>query len=367
MILVTGGAGFIGANFIRHWFENSDEGIITLDALTYAGDLRRLSDIRERHFHFIKGDIADAALLERIFAEHKPRAVIHFAAETHVDRSISGPGSFVQTNVIGTFRLLEAVEEYWRQLSGAEKRDFRFLHISTDEVFGALGPSDQPFSEVTPYAPNSPYSASKASSDHFVRAFHKTYGLPTLITNCSNNYGPYQYPEKLIPLMILNALSGRPLPVYGDGLQIRDWLHVADHCEAIRIVLQDGDPGTTYCIGGDSETANITIVTEICSILNDIAPLERNREAKAVMLSQGLIGSQYEELITFIADRPGHDRRYAVDFSKIANDLNWGPKTDFRLGLRTTVEWYLEHHDWMSVEAEGEFKVWRSKQYGNAR
>ncbi len=348
MILVTGGAGFIGANFVLDWIAASGEPLVNLDKLTYAGNLGSLAALaRDARHRFVRGDIADRALLERIFGEERPRAVVHFAAESHVDRSIHGPAAFVQTNVVGTFELLEAARAHWQRLEGEERAGFRFLHVSTDEVYGSLGPSDPAFSETTPYAPNSPYSASKAASDHLVRAYHHTYGLPTLTTNCSNNYGPFQFPEKLIPLVISNALEGKPLPVYGDGQQVRDWLYVGDHCEAIRVVLARGRPGETYNIGGDSERRNIDVVHAICDALQGA----RSR------------AGGYRGLVTHVADRPGHDRRYAIDAGKIRGELAWRPRETFESGLARTVRWYLDHAAWVAQVKSGEYRQWLEVNY----
>jgi dTDP-glucose 4,6-dehydratase len=321
MILVTGGAGFIGSNFVLSTLEASGEPIVNLDKLTYAGNLRNLEALRNDSRHvFVQGDICDRALVRQLLNQYKPRAIVHFAAESHVDRSIAGPAAFIETNVVGTFSLLEEARVF--------SREIRFLHVSTDEVYGSLGPDDPAFTETTPYAPNSPYAASKAAADHLVRAYHHTYGLPTLTTNCSNNYGPHQFPEKLIPLMITNALAGKPLPVYGDGRNVRDWLYVLDHCEAVRAVLERGRIGETYNIGGAAERANIDLVRKICSLLDEANPRRAGK---------------YAELISFVTDRPGHDRRYAIDASKIARELGWRPREDFESGLAKTVGWYLEH------------------------
>ncbi len=341
-ILVTGGAGFIGSNFVRQWIAEERSPLVNLDKLTYAGNLDSLAEV-EGHprYAFVQGDIGDSPLVARLLAEHRPRAIVHFAAESHVDRSIDGPAAFVETNVVGTFRLLEAARRHWCGLPEPERAAFRFLHVSTDEVYGALGPSGK-FTETTPYAPNSPYSASKAASDHFVRAYHHTFGLPVLVTNCSNNYGPYQFPEKLIPLMILNALEGRPLPVYGDGQQVRDWLYVEDHCRAIRAVLARGTPGEVYNIGGDCERANLDVVRSICRIVDDLRP--------------GLPHAPCWSLVTYVTDRPGHDRRYAIDASKIRGQLGWQPQECFESGLRRTVAWYLEHRDWVERITSGKYR-----------
>ena len=352
MILVTGAAGFIGANFVLDWFTQSDEPVINLDKLTYAGNMQSLASLKGKPNHiFVHGDIGDRALLQRLLAEHKPRAVVNFAAESHVDRSIHGPEDFIQTNVVGTFHLLESVRTYWGSLDTEAKAAFRFLHVSTDEVYGTLGPADAPFTETTPFAPNSPYSASKASSDHLVRAYHHTYGLPVLTTNCSNNYGPYHFPEKLIPLMIVNALAGKPLPVYGDGMQVRDWLFVKDHCSAIRRVLEAGVPGETYNVGGWNEKPNIEIVNTVCALLNEMSP---RRDGKA-----------YADQITYVTDRPGHDRRYAIDASKIHRELGWKPAETFETGIRKTVRWYLDNQTWVQQVQSGEYRQWMDQQYGN--
>jgi dTDP-glucose 4,6-dehydratase len=351
MILVTGAAGFIGSNFVIDWLANHSEGIINLDKLTYAGNLENLKELQGNANHiFVQGDIGDRALLDRLLAEHKPRAVVNFAAESHVDRSIHGPGEFIQTNVVGTFHLLEAVRAHWGQLADAAKSGFRFLHVSTDEVFGTLGPDDAPFSETTSYAPNSPYSASKASSDHLVRAYHHTYGLPVLTTNCSNNYGPYHFPEKLIPLVIVNALAGKPLPIYGDGQQVRDWLFVKDHCSAIRRVLEAGLPGETYNVGGWNEMTNLDIVNKVCGLLDELRPRAD--------------GQPYAAQITYVKDRPGHDRRYAIDARKIHRELGWKPAETFESGIRKTVQWYLENPDWVSHVQSGAYRNWIGQQYG---
>jgi dTDP-glucose 4,6-dehydratase len=341
-IVVTGGAGFIGCNFVRQWLAEEKSAVVNLDKLTYAGNLDSLEDLRDDSRHvFVHGDIGDGALTARLLSEHRPAAVVNFAAESHVDRSIDGPAEFVQTNVVGTFCLLEAARMYWTQLAEPEKSAFRFVHVSTDEVYGSLGPAGK-FTECTPYAPNSPYSASKAASDHFVRAYCHTYGLPVLITNCSNNYGPYQFPEKLIPLMILNALEGKPLPVYGDGQQIRDWLFVEDHCRAIRAVLAGGTPGEVYNIGGDSERANLDVVRTICAIVDELRPNLRHRPCSS--------------LITYVKDRPGHDRRYAIDAGKIRSALGWTPRENFDSGLRRTIQWYLDHPEWVDRITSGKYR-----------
>ena len=342
-ILVTGGAGFIGSNFIRCVLQSRpDCRIINLDALTYAGNPESLADIPEgARYRFVQGDICDGELLERLLVEEQPSAIVHFAAESHVDRSIDGPAAFVQTNVIGTFILLEATRKWWRELAPELREVFRFLHVSTDEVYGSLGATGL-FTEETPYAPNSPYSASKAASDHFVRAYHHTYGLPVLTTNCSNNYGPYQFPEKLIPLMILNALAGKPLPVYGDGMQVRDWLYVEDHCRAILKVLDRGQLGETYNIGGHNEMANIQIVNTLCALLDELRPRPD--------------GKPYTEQITYVTDRPGHDRRYAIDAGKIGRELGWTPVETFATGIRKTVEWYLQNSTWCERITTGKYR-----------
>ena len=348
MILITGGAGFIGANFVLGALAVDGEPLLTLDKLTYAGNLRNLAALRGDPRHrFVQGDINDRALVRRLLAEHRPRAIVHFAAESHVDRSIHGPGDFVQTNVLGTFSLLEEARAHWSALPGAERDAFRFLHVSTDEVYGSLGPHDPAFSETTPYAPNSPYSASKAGSDHLVRAWHHTYGLPVLTTNCSNNYGPCQFPEKLIPLMIHNALAGKPLPVYGDGLNVRDWLYVGDHCAAIREVLARGRPGEVYNIGGESEMKNIDVVRTLCALLAEARPR----------------AGGYEDLITFVQDRPGHDRRYAIDARKLRAELGWRPSETFASGMRKTVMWYLQNQDWVAEVTSGAYRAWTDMNY----
>jgi dTDP-glucose 4,6-dehydratase len=349
MILVTGGAGFIGSNFVIDWLAASGEPVVNLDKLTYAGNLANLASLAhdERHV-FVHGDIADRELLDRLFATREPRAVVHFAAESHVDRSIHGPAAFVRTNVVGTFELLEAARSYWQCLGPERKAGFRFLHVSTDEVYGSLGETDAPFSETTPYAPNSPYSASKAGSDHLVRAYHHTYGLPAVTTHCSNNYGPYQFPEKLIPLMIANALEGQALPVYGDGRQVRDWLYVGDHCEAIRVALASATPGETYNIGGNAERRNIDVVHALCDTLQSLRPREGG----------------YRALVTSVADRPGHDRRYAIDAAKIRASLGWTPRETFETGLAKTVRWYLDHAQWVAQVKSGEYRQWLETNYG---
>jgi dTDP-glucose 4,6-dehydratase len=339
VILVTGGAGFIGGAFVRQWLGAESTRLINLDALTYAGNLDSLESVQaDPSYTFVHGDINDGPLVAELLREHEPRAIVHFAAESHVDRSIDGPAAFIQTNVVGTCTLLDAAMKHWRELSAEARERFRFLHVSTDEVYGSLGPTGA-FSETTRYSPNSPYSASKAASDHFVRAYQHTFGLPTLITNCSNNYGPFQFPEKLIPLMILNAVEGKPLPVYGDGMQIRDWLYVDDHCEAIRTVLARGTPGETYNIGGNSERANIEIVKTICSIVDRLRPDLAHRPC--------------EGLLKYVKDRPGHDRRYAIDASKIKRELGWEPKQNLKTGLEATVRWYLDNPTWIGRITSG--------------
>ncbi|NCA11344.1 dTDP-glucose 4,6-dehydratase [bacterium] len=351
MILVTGGAGFIGSNFVLDWFAAGDEPVVNLDRLTYAGNARNLAALEGDSRHrFVRGDIADRALVAWLLAEHRVRAIVHFAAESHVDRSIHGPAEFVDTNVVGTFRLLEAARAHWAALPAGERDAFRFLHVSTDEVFGTLGPDDPPFRETTPYQPNSPYAASKAASDHLVRAHHHTYGLPVLVTNCSNNYGPWQFPEKLIPLVIANALAGKPLPIYGDGRQVRDWLYVGDHCAAIRRTLEAGRPGEVYCVGGSSELPNLQVVHALCDALDAARPRADGRS--------------YREQITFVKDRPGHDRRYAIDARKIAAELGWRPSETFTSGLARTVRWYLDHQDWVADVTSGGYRDWIAKHYG---
>lgn len=341
-ILVTGGVGFIGCNFVRQWLEDERTPLINLDKLTYAANLDSIADLLENPRHrFIHGDIGDGPLVEHVLAEYRPKAIVNFAAESHVDRSIDGPAVFVETNVVGTFRLLETARKYWSGLPESARSQFRFLHVSTDEVYGSLGRTGR-FSETTPYAPHSPYSASKAASDHFVRAYYHTYGLPVLITNCSNNYGPYQFPEKLIPLIILNALEGKPLPVYGDGLQIRDWLYVGDHCRALRTVLAKAEPGQGYNIGGNCERANVDVVRTICDIVDRLRP--------------GLPHSPCRQLITHVADRPGHDRRYAIEADKIRRELGWEPKENFESGLEHTVRWYLNNSSWVKRVNSGAYR-----------
>lgn len=350
MILVTGGAGFIGANFVLDWLALNDEPVINLDKLTYAGNLETLASLQGDARHvFIQGDIGDQSLLTRLLADHRPRAVIHFAAESHVDRSIQGADEFIQTNVVGTFRLLEAVRAHWASLPEAEKNAFRFLHVSTDEVYGSLAPDAPAFTENRAYEPNSPYSASKAASDHLVRAWHHTHGLPVLTTHCSNNYGPYHFPEKLIPLMIVNALAGKQLPVYGDGMQVRDWLYVKDHCSAIRRVLETGAPGETYNVGGWNEKPNIEIVHAICALLDELRPRAD--------------GASYATQITHVKDRPGHDRRYAVDARKLETELGWKPAETFETGIRKTVIWYLAHTEWVAHVQSGAYRQWVTSHY----
>ncbi len=350
-ILVTGGAGFIGSNFVHHWLGQSDETLINLDALTYAGNLGNLARwAGDAHHVFVKGDIGDRALVDQLLQSHQPRAVINFAAESHVDRSIHGPADFIQTNVVGTFHLLEAVRAYWLGLGAAPQTDFRFLHVSTDEVYGSLAPTEAPFVETRAFEPNSPYSASKAASDHLVRAWHHTYGLPVLTTNCSNNYGPYHFPEKLIPLVIHNALAGKPLPIYGDGQQIRDWLYVQDHCSAIARVLQAGVPGQTYNVGGWNEKPNLDVVHTICQLLDQMRPRSD--------------GVSYAEQITFVTDRPGHDRRYAIDARKIERELGWRPAESFESGIRKTIAWYLDNAEWVAQVTSGAYRQWVGQHYG---
>jgi dTDP-glucose 4,6-dehydratase len=350
MILVTGGAGFIGANFVLDWLAAGGEPVVNLDKLTYAGNLGNLAALAHDARHvFVRGDIGDRALVAALLTQHRPRAIVNFAAESHVDRSIHGPADFIATNVVGTFALLETVHAWWAMLADGESRAFRFLHVSTDEVYGSLGPGDPPFTETTPYAPNSPYSASKAASDHLVRAWHHTYGLPVVTTNCSNNYGPRQFPEKLIPLMIVNALGGKPLPVYGDGGNVRDWLYVGDHCAAIRTALAVGRPGETYAVGGNAEMANLVVVRTICEILAELRP-----------------GRDYDSQIAFVTDRPGHDRRYAIDASKIRRELHWTPAETFATGMRRTVEWYLDNGDWLETVMSGEYHKWITQNYATA-
>ncbi len=350
MILVTGGAGFIGSNFVLDWLGESDEPVLNLDVLTYAGNLENLKSLEndERHI-FVKGDIGDSVLVANILEKYQPRAIINFAAESHVDRSIHGPESFIQTNIVGTFRLLEAARYYWGKLDPTSRRDFRFLHVSTDEVYGSLAKTEPAFKETNSYEPNSPYSASKAASDHLVRAYHHTYGLPVLTTNCSNNYGPYHFPEKLIPLMIVNGLAGKSLPIYGDGQQIRDWLYVKDHCAAIRRVLNDGTVGEVYNIGGWNEKANIDVVNTVCPLLDELSPR--------------LDGKTYRDQITYVQDRPGHDRRYAIDATKIEAQLGWRPVETFETGMLKTVQWYLDNEAWVNNVQTGSYRDWISENY----
>lgn len=354
MILVTGGAGFIGANFVLDWLSERAEPLVNLDKLTYAGNLMNLQSVAEDpRYSFVKGDIGDRVLVRDVLRRFQVRAVVNFAAESHVDRSIHGPEDFIQTNLVGSFHLLEEVRGYWQELAAEERAAFRFLHVSTDEVYGSLGPDDAAFSETTAYAPNSPYSASKAGSDHLIRSYHHTYGLPTLTTNCSNNYGPYQFPEKLIPLMIRNALCGEPLPVYGDGLNVRDWLYVTDHCKAIGAVLDRGRPGEVYNIGGCSEMTNLEVVRSVCAVLDELAP--------------PLPGGARDRLITFVKDRPGHDRRYAIDARKIERELDWSPVESFDSGIRKTIRWYLDNQDWVDAVTSGEYQNWMALNYEAAR
>ncbi len=350
MILVTGGAGFIGANFVLDWLAQSDEPVLNLDKLTYAGNPENLASLQgDSRYLFVQGDIGDAPLVERLLAQHQPRAVINFAAESHVDRSIHGPEDFIQTNVVGTMRLLQSVRAYWQALTDAQRTEFRFLHVSTDEVYGSLAPTDPAFTEGNKLEPNSPYSASKAASDHLVRAWLHTYGLPVLTTNCSNNYGPLHFPEKLIPLIIVNALAGKPLPVYGDGLQVRDWLYVKDHCSAIRRVLAAGRVGEIYNVGGWNEKPNIEIVKTICTLLDELRPKSD--------------GSSYQTQITYVQDRPGHDRRYAIDASKIESELGWKPAETFATGIRKTVQWYLDNQTWVTHVQSGAYRDWVQTNY----
>jgi dTDP-glucose 4,6-dehydratase len=351
MIFITGGAGFIGSNFVIDWLAGSDEPVLNLDKLTYAGNLANLAGLHgDRRHVFVQGDIGDVAVVRRLLQEHRPRAVLNFAAESHVDRSIHGPEDFIQTNIVGTFHLLESVREYWGALAAQEKAAFRFLQVSTDEVYGSLGKDEPAFSESHRYEPNSPYSASKAASDHLVRAYHHTYGLPVLTTNCSNNYGPYHFPEKLIPLCIHNALAGKPLPVYGDGQQIRDWLYVKDHCSAIRRVLEAGQVGEVYNVGGWNEKANLAVVHTLCDILDAFSPRAD--------------GQSYRSQITFVADRPGHDRRYAIDAGKLERELGWRPAETFDTGIRKTVRWYLDNQEWVKNVTSGAYRDWVGKHYG---
>jgi dTDP-glucose 4,6-dehydratase len=351
VILVTGGAGFIGSNFVLGWIAAERAPVVNLDKLTYAGNLDNLAALRDDARHrFVTGDINDRALVGRLLREHRPRAIVHFAAESHVDRSIHGPGDFIQANTVGTYSLLEEARAYWSGLKDNERADFRFLHVSTDEVYGSLGADAPPFTEATPYAPNSPYAASKAASDHLVRSYHHTYGLPTLTTNCSNNYGPYQFPEKLIPLMVINAIAGKPLPVYGDGKNVRDWLYVGDHCEAVRLVLRRGRAGETYNIGGNAEKTNLEVVHAICEVLDELRP--------------DPLVTRHSSLVTFVPDRPGHDRRYAMNAGKIRDELGWAPRERFETGLRKTVQWYLDHMDWLGGVTSGAYRNWIDLNYG---
>jgi dTDP-glucose 4,6-dehydratase len=353
MIFVTGGAGFIGSNFVLDWIAAAGEPVVNLDKLTYAGNLENLQALADDPRHeFVRGDIGDSRLVGELLARLAPRAIVNFAAESHVDRSIDSPGTFIETNVVGTFRLLEAVRAYWGGLQGQARSDFRFLHVSTDEVYGSLEPAAPAFSETHRYEPNSPYSASKAASDHLVRAYHHTYGLPVVTTNCSNNYGPFHFPEKLIPLIIVNALAGKPLPVYGDGMQVRDWLYVGDHCSAIRRVLEAGRTGETYNVGGGNEMHNIDIVRKVCGLLDALRPRQD--------------GARYAAQITFVKDRPGHDRRYAIDARKIESELGWKPAETFESGIRKTVEWYLGHSDWVQRVQSGAYREWVARQYATA-
>ena len=350
MILVTGGAGFIGANFVLDWLASVGEPVVNLDKLTYAGNLENLASLQGDPRHvFVQADIADSERVRDLLVQHQPRAVVNFAAESHVDRSIHGPEDFIQTNIVGTFRLLETVRAYWGDVSGQDKASFRFLHVSTDEVYGSLAASDPAFTETHRYEPNSPYSASKAASDHLVRAYHHTYGLPVLTTNCSNNYGPYHFPEKLIPLMIVNALAGKPLPVYGDGMQVRDWLYVKDHCSAIRRVLDAGRVGEVYNVGGWNEMPNIEIVQKVCAVLDAMRPRADGRS--------------YRDQISYVADRPGHDRRYAIDARKLENELGWRPAETFETGIRKTVRWYLDNPQWVAHVQSGAYRDWVKIQY----
>ncbi len=351
-ILVTGGAGFIGSNFVMQWLARESAPLINLDRLTYAGHLSSLASVANHaRYHFVRGDINDRELLARLFREHRPAAVVHFAAESHVDRSITGPEEFIRTNIHGTFMLLAEAKSYFDSLSAEDRTRFRFLHVSTDEVYGSLGPNDLPFTESTAYAPNSPYAASKAASDHLVRAWFHTYKLPTLTTNCSNNYGPFQLPEKLIPLMVRNALLGEKLPVYGDGQNVRDWLYVEDHCDAIRCVLRNGTPGETYNIGGRSERRNLDVVKTICAVIDELCPESPFQP--------------HANLINFVTDRPGHDWRYAIDCSRIEQELNWKPQVSFEDGIRKTVAWYLEHQDWVASVTDSDYRSWIAAQYAS--
>jgi dTDP-glucose 4,6-dehydratase len=347
-IVVTGGAGFIGSNFVLQWLAEQQTHVTVFDNLTYAGNLENLTSVeKDKRYHFVLGDIVDGGSMRQLLDEQRPGAVVHFAAESHVDRSILGPAEFIRTNIEGTFQLLEAVRGYWSELPAPQQRAFRFLHVSTDEVYGSLTPADPAFTEETPYAPNSPYSASKAASDHLVRAYYHTYGLPVLTTNCSNNYGPHQFPEKLIPLVVLNALEGLPIPVYGDGQNVRDWLYVTDHCDGIRTVLKRGVPGQTYNIGGRQEMSNLDLVRQICIVLDELKPAEK----------------PYASLITFVKDRPGHDRRYAINTSKIERELGWQPRETFAGGLRKTIQWYLDNPEWVEHVTSGTYREWINLQY----
>jgi dTDP-glucose 4,6-dehydratase len=349
-IIVTGAAGFIGSNFVLNWFEGQDEKVIALDKLTYAGNLENLKSVEtNKNYEFVQGDIGDSKLISELLQKHQPRAIVNFAAESHVDRSIHGPDEFMLTNIMGTYRMLNAVRLFYDELSDVDQKNFRFLHVSTDEVYGTLSATDLAFKETNKYEPNSPYSASKASSDHLVRAWHHTYGLPVLTTNCSNNYGPYHFPEKLIPLCISKALQGQDLPIYGDGQQVRDWLYVVDHCKAIATVLEKGVVGETYNIGGWNEKANLEVVNILCDLLDEIKPRQD--------------GKSYREQITFVKDRPGHDRRYAIDATKIANELGWKPEETFETGIRKTVHWYLDNQDWVANVQSGEYQNWLTKNY----
>ena len=349
-IIVTGAAGFIGSNFVLNWFKHQHEKVIALDKLTYSGNLENLKSVENnKNYVFVHGDIGDSKLISQILQKHQPRAIVNFAAESHVDRSIHGPDEFMLTNIMGTYRMLNAARLFYNDLSNIDRKNFRFLHVSTDEVYGSLSPQDPAFKEINKYEPNSPYSASKASSDHLVRAWHHTYGLPVLTTNCSNNYGPYQFPEKLIPLCILKALQGENLPIYGDGQQVRDWLYVVDHCKGISTVLEKGVIGETYNIGGFNEKANLEVVQTLCGLFDQLKPRED--------------GQSYKEQITFVRDRPGHDRRYAIDATKIANELGWKPEETFETGIRKTVQWYLENQDWVANVQSGEYQNWLNKNY----
>jgi len=364
VILVTGGAGFIGSNFVLQWCAEDAEPLVNVDKLTYAGNLANLAQLKGNARHvFARADIGDRNTVGNLLRQYKPRAVVNFAAESHVDRSILGPADFVQTNVVGTFNLLDEAREYWTGLPKAERDAFRVLHVSTDEVYGALGPNDPAFAETNAYAPNSPYAASKAASDHLVRAYHHTYGLPTLTTNCSNNYGPYQFPEKLIPLMIVNAVNGKPLPVYGDGKQVRDWLYVEDHCHAVREVLKRGRVGETYNIGGNAEKTNLEVVNKICVILDELRPLTNTtHDSRLTTLGSSPI-THYSSLITYVKDRPGHDRRYAMDARKIQTELGWKPRERFESGLRRTVQWYLDNMRWVEEVTSGDYRKWIDLNY----